>query len=144
MAGGAERLCGLAKSRAGGRGMDLDMRLTHTTSPARHFTIQSSWKMRKKTQVKITPRNPDAFHKNKQGSFPSSLVSVSLCVFMSISKSLGVCVCVCFSCVHFSLFPVLLLSLWSSFRICFWSPLLSLSLGYNWAEPMVPPMDRGD
>ena len=132
-------MCGLAKSRAGGRGMDLDMRLTHTTSHARHFTIQSSWKMRKKTQVKITPRNPDAFHKNKQGSFPSSLVSVSLCVFMSISKSLGVCVCVCFSCVHFSLFPVLLLSLWSSFRICFWSPLLSLSLGYNWAEPMVPP-----
>lgn len=46
-----------------------------------------------KTQVRIALRNPDAFHKNKQGSFSSSLVYVSLCVFMSISRSLGVCVC---------------------------------------------------
>lgn len=112
----------------------------HLSCQAFHRSVQ----LENEDQVEITPRNPDAFHKNKQGSFPASLVSVSLCVFMSISRSLGACVCVCFSCAPFSLFPALLLSLWSSSRICFWSLLLSLSLGYNWAEPMVPPMDRGD
>ena len=63
----------------------------HLSCQAFHHSVQ----LENEDQVEIAPRNPDAFHKNKQGSFPSSLVSVSLCVFMSISRSLGACVCVC-------------------------------------------------
>ena len=40
-----------------------------------------------KTQVRIALRNPDAFHKNKQGSFPPPW-SMFLCVYLCLSLGL--------------------------------------------------------
>ena len=69
----------------------------HLSCQAFHHSAQLE--NEEKTQVGISLRDPDAFHKNKQGSVSPSLVSVSLflceCVIVSISGSLGLCVCVC-------------------------------------------------
>lgn len=75
-----------------------------------------------------------------------SFWSVSLllceCVYVSVSGSLCVCI---FLFNHFSLFPILLLSLQISFRTLIWSQLLSLSSGiigqssqYSISPPMPP------
>lgn len=39
------------RAEQGAEGWSLDLRLAHTTSHARHFTIQSSWKMRKRPKL---------------------------------------------------------------------------------------------
>ena len=78
----------------------------HLSCQAFHHSVQLE--NEEKTQVRISQRNPDAFHENKQGHCPLALVSVSLlrceCVYVSVSGSLGACVC--FLCDYFCLLAV--------------------------------------
>lgn len=83
-----------AEQRARGTEFESAADSQHLSCQAFHHSIQPE--NEEKTQVRISQRNPDAFHENKHGGHPLALVSVSLllceCAYVSVSGS----VCVCF------------------------------------------------
>lgn len=84
-----------AEQRARGTELESAADSQHLSRQAFHHSVQPE--NEEKAQVRISQRNPDAFHENKHSSCPLALVSVSLllCEYVWL--------CVCFFSIIISL-----------------------------------------
>lgn len=79
---GREAVWSGRKESTGAEGLSSNLWLTHGTSGQElHGWVQLE--NREKTQVRLSLRNPDVLLENKQGSFPFSLWSLFLPVWVS-------------------------------------------------------------